>query len=651
MDIRVINGLRNLALDMIDEAGSGHPGIALDAAPMMYTLFANHLVFNNKNGSWINRDRFVLSAGHASSLLYSTLFYSGYNIPFEELKKYRKINGMLPGYPVLNRNIGIEMTTGLLGEGFASAVGMAIAEEYLRSYLTKDIINYYTYVLVSDADLMEGIFCEAASLAGSLHLGHLIVLYDSNKVTSDGNIQNIFEENVLKRFEAMGWDTELVNNGEDYLSIDKAIARAKSVDDKPSIIQVNTILGIGSSFEGTNKVYENPLERDDLLSIKRKMNLTEVPFHVSKDAFEYIRNKQDSRNNSIYNEWLNKYNNLIARDPKRKKFIEELESGKLNINLKELNINFDEGMKEDLRITNQNLMKVISSLTNTFIGGCADVSNSTKAYINDVKDFSINERFGKNIHFGVRENAMGAIMNGLALSGLRPFGSTFLAFSNYMMPSIRLSAMMNLPVTYIFTHDSFMIGEDGVTYEPIEQLGTLRLIPNLNVIRPADVRELVSSWNFILNTNSPCALILPKSEKGMFKTSSIDALDNGGYIIKKENGRLSGIILATGSEVEDAIKISDRLDGKGIFTRVISVPCLEVFAKRTQEYNQSLFEVGAKIIVLEASNDAKWNEYVYNKRYIINVNSFGKSGSSEELRRYFKFDLDSLEQKIESLLK
>ena len=382
MDTKVINSLRSLALDMINEAGSGHPGIALDAAPIRYTLFANHLVFNINDGSWINRDRFILSAGHASALLYSTLFYSDYPISIEDLKRFRKINGKLKGHPSLNKSIGIEITTGPLGEGFASSVGMAIAEEYSRNLVGKDIINNYTYVLASDGDLMEGISYEAASLAGSLHLGHLIVLYDSNSVTHDGKTKDVFEENVLKRFEAMGWHTQLVTNGEDYVSIDKAIIKAKQILDKPSIIEIRTIIGIGTSIENTSKAHSGVLTDEDMSLVKDRMNITKVPFHISKEAIEYIRSKQNERNDRIYNEWLNNYNNIIEKDSRKKKYLSEIENGELNIGIKDIKINFDDNMIEDIRITNSNLMNVISTFSETFVGGSADMVQSTKTYLN-----------------------------------------------------------------------------------------------------------------------------------------------------------------------------------------------------------------------------------------------------------------------------
>lgn len=651
MDTKIINGIRSLALDMINEAGNGHPGICLDAAPAIYTLFANHLNFNKEDGTWINRDRFILSAGHASALLYSILFYSGYGIEIDDLKKYRRKGGKLPGHPELNKKLGIEATTGPLGEGFATAVGIAMAEDYLRNLIGKDIINHYTYVLVSDGDLMEGISYEAASLAGALKLNKLIVLYDSNNVTLDGKTAGIFEEDVMKRFEAMGWHTETVLNGEDYESIDKAITRAKTIVDKPSIIEIKTIIGIGTSLAGSCAVHGGPLSENDLILVKEKMNITKVPFHVSKEAITTYREKIDTRTSSVYNEWVSKFNTLFEVNQEKKKILTELEDGNIKLNLKNLQIHFELNMKEDMRVTNSNLMNVISKLMPLYIGGSADVVRSTRTYLTEGKDFKMNSNIGKNIHFGVRERAMGAILNGLALSGLRPFGSTFLAFSDYMKPSIRLTCLMNLPVTYIFTHDSIKIGSDGPTHQPIEQLASLRTIPNMTVFRPADVNELVGCWDYVINKKIPSTLIIPKEEKGMLEGSSIEGASKGAYIIKREMGRLAGIIIATGSEVETAVQISEELYMKGMMVRVISMPSIEIFNKESAEYKESLLPIGAKIVVLEASNDPTWNEFVYNKKYLLNLCDFGISGTKKEILEVYGYDFDSLLEKTEKLLK
>lgn len=649
MDTKVINGIRNLGIDMIKSSGSGHPGIVLSMAPTFYTLFGKHLNFNKEDGNWVNRDRFILSAGHGSALLYSTLFYAGYPITLEDLKKWRVRKGILSGHPELNKKIGVELTSGLLGEGFATAVGIAMSEEYLRNTLSRELINNYTYVLVSDGDLMEGVSYEAASLAGELKLGHLIVLYDSNKISLDGSTKEVFTEDIPKRFEAMGWHVETVLNAEDYISIDKAITKSKTVTDKPSLIILNSIIGIGTSIQGTNKVHSGPLSDEDMELVKDKMNMTKVPFHISKDAITYFRDNIDNRINEVYNSWVSKYNSILSHDEEKRKIFDFLENNK-KINIKNLQVNFDINMKEDLRETNFNLMNVISKLNPLFIGGSADISKSTKAFIENTKDFNI-DKGGRNIKFGVRERLMAACLNGMALSGLRPFGSTFLAFSDYMKPSIRMSAMMNLPVTYIFTHDSIKIGPDGPTHEPVEQIGALRSIPNMYVFRPGDVNELVASWDYITNKKVPSSLIICKEEKGIIQGTSIEGALKGGYIAKKEEGRLAGIIIATGSELETTISLSEELDRMGLHIRVISMPSVEVFNLQDKEYKDSLLQIGAKVIVLEASNDPKWNEFVYNKKYLLNINEYGISATKEEVLEQLDYDFNSLLERVEKLLK
>lgn len=650
MDRKVINSIKNLSLDMINEAGSGHPGICLGAAPILYTLFLKHLNFNPNDGNWINRDRFVMSAGHGSALLYSTLFFAGYPIEFNELKTFRKLGSRLTGHPELNPTIGVEATTGALGQGFATAVGMALGEEYLRHSIGEKIINHYTYVFVSDGDLMEGISYEAASFAGSLKLGKLIVLYDSNDISLDGTTKNVFDEDVLKRFESCGWHTQLVSNGGDIVSIDNALELAKKKLDKPSIIMVKTILGYGSERAGTKEAHANPLSEKDLESIKEKMSVNTVPFYISKESALYFRDRINERVNPIYNNWVTHYNETITLNSKIKDILVSIETNDIKVNLNDIKINFENDQKEELRITNSKLMDLISDMLPTFIGGSSDVSSSTKTYLTNGKDFEEKNRTGKNIRFGVRESLMASMLNGLSLMGLRSFGSTFLTFSDYMKPGIRFTSMMNLPVTYIFTHDSVSIGADGPTHQPVEQIGVLRSIPNMTVFRPADVTELVGSWNYIINNKIPASIIVTKDEMPKLDDCVAD-ISKGAYIIKQEVGRLVGIIIATGSEVHKAIQVANELNRKGIGVRVVSMPSIELFNKTSREYRESLLPIGAKIIALEASNDSIWNEFVYNKKYLLTLNEFGKSGDKEDVLRYFEFDIDSLINKVENLLK
>ena len=651
IDKKIINGIRSLSIDMIDEAKSGHPGICLGAAPTIYTLFRYHLKFNPEDGNWLNRDRFILSAGHGSALLYSTLFFAGYPISLDELKTFRQVGSKLTGHPELNTKIGIETTTGPLGEGFATRMGIAIAEEYLRNTIGKDVYDYYTYVLVGDGDLMEGISYEAMSLAGSLKLGKLIVLYDANSISLDGPTLGVFNEDVLKRFEACGWHAQEVSDGENFTMINEAITKAKEVADRPSIIKIKTILGIGTSKAGTSEAHGKPLSDADIELVKNKMAVNLVPFYVSKEAATTFRDEIEKRCIPLYNEWVSRYNAFMSNDSVNKKMLGYIETGEFRINLKTIKVNFEEGQTEELRITNGKLLNLVGNLTPLIIGGSADVASSTKTYLTYGNDFKINDNKGRNIHFGVRENVMSSVLNGLALCGLRPFGSTFLSFSDYMKPGIRLSAMMNIPVTYIFTHDSVGIGEDGPTHQPIEQLGMLRSIPNLKVFRPADVKELVGSWDYIINNRVPACIVVTKEKLPEIKSSDITFTEKGAYIIKKEVGRLSGVLISTGEDVHTAIEISDELSKKNINLRVVSMPSVEVFNEQPKEYREELMPIGSKIIVLEASNDKTWNEFVYNSKYILNINKFGVSGKKADVLKYLGFDKETLLMKIENLLK
>lgn len=646
MEKRIISSIRSLSIDMINTAGSGHPGICLGAAPIIYTLFSKHLNSLPSNPKWINRDRFIMSAGHGSALLYSTLFLSGYPIKLEELNKFRQLNSRLTGHPELNTNIGVECTTGPLGEGLATAVGMAIGEEYLRNNISNEIFDHYTYVLATDGDLMEGISYEAASLAGSLSLGKLIVLYDSNNITLDGGISGIFNENILQRFESMGWHTQVINNAEDINYIDKAIIEAKEKTDKPSLILVKSIIGYGSELAGTNKVHGKPLAQADIIKLKESLNVNAIPYKIAKEPVEKYRNDIKLRVVPNYNNWVNKYKELIKRDTKLKNNLLLLEQG-FRINLNNLTITKPE---EELRDTNNRIMNIISKSTPLFLGGSADVASSTKTLLAE-EYFKINNTYGKNICYGVRENAMAAITNGLSLLGLKAFCSTFLTFSDYMKPSLRLASLMKIPSIFVFTHDSISIGQDGPTHQPIEQIGALRSIPNMTVFRPADVREILGSWNYALNSKTPTSIIISRDKLPTLDYSNSEQTNKGAYIVYNENGKLDGIIIATGSEVSNAINIAKDIEQKGSNIRVVSMPSMEVFEKQPEEYKKEIIEPFVNIVTLEASNDSNWYRYVSNNEGVININTFGVSAKKEDVLKEMSFDYQSLLQKVEHILK
>lgn len=636
-DEKVINSLKSLSIDMINNAGSGHPGIALGAAPIIYTLYSRHLNISLKDNKWMNRDRFILSGGHGSALLYSMLYYVGY-LGIENLKKFRICNSLTPGHPEVNLTPGVDMTTGPLGQGIASSVGIAIAEKYFENTLSDNAIDYYTYVMCGDGDLMEGISYEAMSLAGTLALNKLIVLYDSNDISLDGKTSLTFNENIKSRVESMNWNYIKVDKGNNIDEIDKAIILAKTFTNAPTLIEVKTIIGEGSLNAGTNLVHGSPLKGEDIAQLKEKLGLKNIPFNVDNKLVDEFQSKINDRCIEKYNNWVNKNFNIKE---------------KLNtkIDLNTIVEPFYDDMSLELRETNSKIMNVISDKLYSFIGGSADLSSSTKTNMFGKGTFKRDDYKGKNIYYGVREHAMGGISNGLALSGLMPYASTFLVFSDYIKPSIRLSALMDLPVVYVFTHDSITIGSDGATHQPVEQLTMLRSIPNFRVFRPCDANEVVGSWNEILNNPKPTALIISKSEMPLLKNSSRENVSKGAYIIRREKGRLDGVIIATGSEVSIAIKIADELEKERINLRVVSMVSMSTYEEQSIEYKQTLLPAGYKKIALEYGSSYSWYKYVFSDKYLINVNTFGKSGSKEDVLKSFNLDYESIKKYIKSVIK
>lgn len=647
---KMIDDIRILSLDMINNAGSGHPGIALSAAPMMYTLFANHMVYDIEKRNWPNRDRFVLSAGHASALLYATLFATTEDFTIEDLKKYRHLDSATPGHPELNIDRRIEATTGALGQGFATAVGMAIGEKYLEEkYNTKKItlFNYNIYCLCSDGDLMEGISYEAASIAGQYKLNNLIVLYDANKMTIDGPLDKDYNERIGNVYASLGWNVLVVKNGNNQAEIDKALDSANR-SKLPSLIIVNTILGKYSENENTNKIHSH-LDSDDLEEIRTKLKGL-PPFEVDEENLYALRKEVKTRNQLAYQDWYNDYQKYISSIPENEveKLNDYLNDEDILLNLTKV-IDTDKlFLDKSMRSINYQIMNVISTFVDKFIGGSADLSSSTRTYLKNGGDFGIDNYKGKNIEFGVRENAMGAILNGLALTNFRVFGSTFLTFADYLKPSIRNTAIMNLPVTYIFTHDSFRIGGDGKTHQPIEQLGMLRSIPNLDVYRPCDYKELIGAWQLILKNKKPSALIVAKNPTESYKFTSSEETELGGYVISEVKSRLDVILIASGSEVTLAMKIKHELLKNFIEARIVSMPNINAFFKQSQEYQNQVLPKGYKRMVIEFSNDPSLYRLVKNEEDIININHFGKSATEEELLTEYELDIPSIIIKIKN---
>lgn len=648
----VVNNIRSLGIDMIHEANSGHPGIVLGASPIIYTLFAHHMKFHTGYPNWCNRDRFVLSAGHGSAMLYATLFMNGYDYTIDDLKAFRSLGSITPGHPEYNINLGIEMTTGPLGQGLGTAVGMAIAEKYLeKTFNTKKhkIFDYKIYALCGEGDLMEGISYEAVSLASNLKLNNLIVLYDANKITLDGNAKLSFNENIMDRFENMGWNVLEVSNGENIHEISRMIKWAKH-SKKPTIIQINTTIGKYSKLENTNKVHGTPLEEDDIKEIKKKLKINDTPFDYDiKNKEEYLKYIEE-KNKKQYNEWkiiFDEY--IIDKETKLKdSLLSIINNEQILIKLEKLidvnNISNDLSMRE----INSLIMNTISNYIPEFIGGSADTVSSTKTYLKEKGDFNSKNYTGKNIYYGIREHAMASSTNGIALSNLRPFASTFLTFADYMKPSIRLSALMDIPSTFIFTHDSINIGQDGPTHQPIEQLGMLRNIPNFTVYRPCDKKELIGCWNLILEQSKPCALIISRNKSKEIKYTSPSYVKYGGYVIHEFKNKLDLIILASGTEVNIALSTARKLKEEDhIEARIISVPNLNTLLNQDPNYLKELLPKNIKKYVIEYSNDTMW--YQLDKEInLINIKSFGTSAKSEDVIKHFELDEDSIYNKIKN---
>jgi len=649
---KIINDIRMLSLDMIAKAGSGHPGIALGFAPTVFTLLAYHLKFDLERKAWCNRDRLVMSAGHGSALLYSSLFYCLDEYSIEDLKNFRKIASKTSGHPEYDLKNRIEVTSGPLGQGFATSVGMAIGEKYLESSFNKKkntVFDYSIYCLCSDGDLMEGISYEAASLAGNLGLNNLIVLYDSNGVTADGSMDKSSFEDIASRFTSMNWEVIKVKNGESVVDISNAIEKAKK-SKKPVLIEINTTLGKYSKYEGTSRIHSN-LEKEDLENIRTLLKCS-APFTYSEvDRNNLLKFMKDGTED-YYREWYTEYEMYLANatDSEKDAINLVIENEGISLDIEAVIDTTKIFEDKPMRDINYQIMNVIGTFIPNFVGGSSDLFCSTKTYLKGKKDFTHEDYSGRNIYFGVRENAMGAIMNGLALSNIRPFGSTFLTFSDYMKPSMRMSAMMDLPVTYIFTHDSIRVGEDGPTHQPIEQLGQLRSIPNFSVYRPCDYKELIGSWTNILKEGKPSALVLPRGRVSTMKHTSAKKVARGGYIISEVKTRLDLIIIATGSEVELAMQIKEELLKNYIEARVVSMPNMNLFLKQDKEYQNQVLPRGYRRMVIELSNDANWYRFISSEEDFIGIDKYGKSGSEEDVLTYFELDLSNLVIKIKNNL-
>lgn len=625
MDIKGVNTLRGLSIDMIDNAKSGHPGICLGAASILYTLFKNHMNISLNNLNFYNRDRFIFSAGHGVPLFYSILYMLDI-LTLDDLKDLRKLGSKTPGHPERLMTPLVEMSTGPLGQGVASSVGVALSREYLNQ-ATNGLIDYYTYVLVGDGELEEGVTYEALSLAGKLKLSSLIVFLDSNSVTLDNDLYASSIEDTKKRFESINFN--VIETSDDVNSIDDAIISAKN-SKLPSLIIVKTIIGAYSKNEGKNIVHGKPLDSEDILNIKEKLNLHPTPFTISGDVKSNFYETVLNRGVKAEKEWLKKYNKSSSKE-----LIDKLINREVTYNLENIDIEYN---NKSLRDLSGNILNVIANDFPLLIGGSADLSSSCKTNLENFDVFDSTNYRGRNIYFGIREHAMAAIMNGIALTGLRPFGSTFLTFSDYMRPSIRMSAMMNLPVLYIFTHDSFTVGEDGPTHHPIEHLASLELIPNLKVYRPYDLNELIGSYIEIFNNNTPSVLILPRENKNISNETKTNGITKGLYLVRDTDNSDYINLIANGEELGILLEVSSNLKELGINTKVYSVPCMKNISDKDKELLKEKRTIAVTLGIK--------NYYYPLTNEVIGMDSFSEAGRKEELLEHFGFTVKKIESKI-----
>lgn len=654
IDAMSVNAIRVLSMDAIQKANSGHPGLPLGAAPMAYELWANHMNHNPKNPKWSNRDRFVLSGGHGSAMLYSLLHLFGYGLSIEDMKQFRQWESLTPGHPEYGVTKGVEASTGPLGAGMAMAVGMAIAEAHLAEIFNKEgypVVDHYTYVLGGDGCMMEGISYEAFSLAGTLKLGKLIVLYDSNQISIEGNTDITFMEDVMKRFEAMNFQTIEVKDGNNLEEIGKALKLAKEEKEKPTLIKINTKIGFGSPKEGSADVHGAPLGAENILITKKNLNWeSEEPFFVPEEVYSYYR-ELAKKGEEKENEWTSLFESYGKAFPEMKELWERYEDMDVSEELMQDEEFWKNMEKADAtRNISGSLLNYLKDKVPTLFGGAADLAPSTKSYMNGEGDFSVENRAGRNMHFGIRELAMTAIGNGLMLHGLRAYVSTFFVFSDYVKPMARLSALMELPLTFIFTHDSIGVGEDGPTHEPIEQLAAFRAMPNFHIFRPADKVESAAGWYLaVTSKKTPTALVLSRQNLPVLSGSSKEAL-KGGYVVE-ESGKETpdAILIASGSEVGLCIEARKKLLEEGVDVRVVSMPCTSLFEEQTEEYKESVLPRKIRTrIAVEAAADFGWHKYVGLDGEVIGIDRFGASAPADILFENYGFTVENVVKTVKN---
>ena len=648
-----VNTIRTLSIEAIQKANSGHPGLPMGAAPMAYALWTKHLNVNPATSlDWPNRDRFILSAGHGSAMLYSLLHLAGYQVTIDDLKNFRQWESKTPGHPEYQHTDGVEATSGPLGQGISTSVGMAMAEAHLAATYNRDsfnVMDHYTYALCGDGDLMEGVSAEASSMAGHMKLGKLIVLYDSNDISLDGPTSKAFTENVGARYEAYGWQHILVKDGNDLEAISKAIDEAKAETEKPSLIEIKTVIGFGSPKEGTSAVHGAPIGQDGINAAKTVYGWEYPDFTVPEEVAKRFKEEINDKGAKTEAKWDAMFANYEKAHPELAKQFKAAFAGELPANWEEALPVYEEGTAQASRVSSKDAIQAIAKAVPNVWGGSADLSGSNNTTIADEKEFQPGSYEGRNIWFGVREFAMASAMNGIHLhGGTRVYGGTFFVFTDYLRPAVRMSAIQNLPVIYVLTHDSVAVGEDGPTHEPIEQLASVRCMPNVQVIRPADGNETSAAWIQALETtNKPTILVLSRQNLPVLPNSkemAKEGVSKGGYVISKaESDTPEGILIATGSEVNLAVQAQKELKAQGKDVSVVSLPSFDLFEAQDEAYKESVLpKAVTKRVAIEAASPFGWERYIGSEGKMIGIDHFGASAPGDFVLEQFGFTVDNV---------
>ena len=652
-----VNAIRFLGVDAINQSNSGHPGVVMGAAPMGYTLFTRQMHVNPEVPNWINRDRFVLSAGHGSMLLYALLHLSGFkDLSIEELKQFRQWGSKTPGHPEFGHTVGVDATSGPLGQGIATAVGMAQAERFLASRYNKEgfpIFDHYTYVIAGDGCFMEGVSGEASSYAGLQKLDKLIVLYDSNDINLDGETKDSFTEDVRARYEAYGWNTEFVQDGTDIEAINTAIESAKA-SGKPSLIEVKTVIGHGApNKQGTNGVHGAPLGPDETAAARENLGWNHAPFEIPKEVYADFKENTVDRGRQAYDTWVALVDEYKQSYPELGSELARILEGKDAVEFQSSDFPaVGNGYSQATRNSSQDALNVIADKVPTFLGGSADLAHSNMTYIKSDGLQDDAHRLNRNIQFGVREFAMGTVLNGMSLhGGLRVYGGTFFVFSDYVKAAVRLSALQGLPVTYVFTHDSIAVGEDGPTHEPIEHLAGLRAIPNLNVYRPADARETQAAWyQAITSKSTPTALVLTRQNLTVEEGTDFDKVSRGAYVVHETAADFDTILLASGSEVNLAVASAKALESEGYKVRVVSVPSTDVFDAQDQAYKEEVLPNAVRRrVAIEMAASLPWYKYVGLDGAVIGIDTFGASAPADKIIEEYGFTVENVVETVKGM--